>query len=77
MKRPWKGQVEKKDGDSIPRFDPNNPLCPGASRPNGAINPDYESTFVFDNDFPALLSDVPKPGKCKLPFLVSVCHHMR
>lgn len=25
------------------------------------INPDYESTFVFPNDFPALLEDVPDP----------------
>lgn len=25
------------------------------------INPDYSSTFVFDNDFPALLQDVPDP----------------
>lgn len=63
MKRPWKGQVEKLVADSIPRFDPSNPLCPGASRPNGVTNPDYTSTFVFDNDFPAMLSNVPAPGK--------------
>lgn len=24
-------------------------------------NPNYESTFVFNNDFPALLEDVPSP----------------
>lgn len=24
-------------------------------------NPDYTSTFVFNNDFPALLENVPKP----------------
>ena len=40
---------------SMPEFDPKNPLCPGVKRPNGAENPDYKSTFVFDNDFPALL----------------------
>ncbi|ETE57308.1 hypothetical protein L345_16980, partial [Ophiophagus hannah] len=27
------------------------------------INPHYESTFVFDNDFPALQPDAPEPGK--------------
>ena len=30
-------------------------------RPNGQVNPNYESTFVFTNDFPALLEDVPEP----------------
>lgn len=27
------------------------------------VNPQYESTFVFDNDFPALQPDAPEPGK--------------
>ena len=26
------------------------------------VNPDYESIFTFDNDFPALLSEGPQPG---------------
>jgi UDPglucose--hexose-1-phosphate uridylyltransferase len=30
-------------------------LCPGNTRANGEINPKYESTFVFQNDFSALL----------------------
>lgn len=63
MKRPWNGQVEKTEEEEIPRFDPKNPLCPTATRPNGVINPDYTSTFVFDNDFPALLDNVPEPGE--------------
>lgn len=54
MKRPWQGQVEKKAVNDTKRFDPTNPLCPGASRPNGVVNPDYKDTFLFDNDFPAL-----------------------
>ena len=55
--RPWSGQVEKggEEAFSMPEFDPKNPLCPGVTRPNGTENPDYKSTFVFDNDFPALL----------------------
>jgi galactose-1-phosphate uridylyltransferase (family 1) len=55
MKRPWQGQVEKpKKNEALLRFDPTNPLCPGATRPNGQTNPNYKETFVFDNDFPAL-----------------------
>ncbi len=26
------------------------------------LNPDYDSTFVFENDFPALQPDAPDPG---------------
>ena len=33
---------------------PDNGLCPGNTRSNGAKTPLYDSTFVFDNDFPAL-----------------------
>jgi len=60
-KRPWQGQVEKAQTESIPEFDPSNPLCPGVTRPNGAKNEEYKSTYVFTNDFPALLEDVPMP----------------
>lgn len=56
MKRPWKGQVEGSNKDERKRFDPTNPLCPKATRPNGEQNPDYNETFVFDNDFPALFN---------------------
>eukprot|EP00054_Salpingoeca_dolichothecata_P008023 m.45862 g.45862 ORF g.45862 m.45862 type:complete len:331 (-) comp17460_c0_seq2:64-1056(-) len=62
MKRPWNGQVEAKfDFNSIPRHDPKNPLCPGATRSNGEKNPDYESTYVFNNDFPSLTPTNPQP----------------
>ena len=36
-KRPWQGQVEKCEEAAIPRHDPKNPLCPGATRPNGKV----------------------------------------
>ncbi|KAI2660083.1 Galactose-1-phosphate uridylyltransferase [Labeo rohita] len=68
MKRPWKGQVEKPPEDNIPRHDPNNPLCPGSVRANGEVNPEYDSTFMFDNDFPALQPDAPDPGMIYVPF---------
>ncbi|KAK4320018.1 hypothetical protein Pmani_009087 [Petrolisthes manimaculis] len=60
-KRPWAGQVERPSQQDPPRYDPANPLCPGVPRPNGKINPDYQSTYVFPNDFPALLDDSPSP----------------
>ncbi|CAM1293752.1 GALT (predicted) [Pycnogonum litorale] len=59
LKRPWQGKVEVPPNDDVPDHDPNNPLCPRAVRPNGKINPDYSSTYVFENDFPALLKHVP------------------
>jgi UDPglucose--hexose-1-phosphate uridylyltransferase len=34
-------------------------LCPGNVRANGQHNPDYSDTFVFTNDFAALLPDTP------------------
>ncbi|KAJ7335129.1 hypothetical protein JRQ81_013070 [Phrynocephalus forsythii] len=61
MRRPWQGQVEKPPNEDVPRCDLTNPLCPGAKRANGEVNPNYGSTFVFDNDFPALQPDAPEP----------------
>lgn len=55
LERPWQGQVERKGRPARPRYDPSCYLCPGNLRANGQRNPAYESTFVFDNDFPALL----------------------
>jgi UDPglucose--hexose-1-phosphate uridylyltransferase len=54
-RRPWLGQVEKTPLAVLPAYDPACYLCPGNSRAGGLQNPDYPSTFVFDNDFPALL----------------------
>jgi len=31
---------------------------------NFQVNPNYTSTFVFDNDFPAMLDSSPTPGQC-------------
>ncbi|MCA1583425.1 MAG: UDP-glucose--hexose-1-phosphate uridylyltransferase [Acidobacteria bacterium] len=57
--RPWQGQVEDVTTEQAPRFDAACYMCPGNRRANGAINPEYGSTFVFDNDFPALRPDTP------------------
>ena len=56
-RRPWLGQVEKTPPENLPAHDPACYLCPGNSRAGGLKNPIYESTFVFDNDFAALLPD--------------------
>lgn len=59
-KRPWQGSVEDRPSDDRPEYDPNDYLGPGNSRVNGTVqNPVYDTTFVFDNDFQALLADTP------------------
>ncbi|NNJ10928.1 UDP-glucose--hexose-1-phosphate uridylyltransferase [Chloroflexales bacterium ZM16-3] len=58
-KRPWQGQVEPTPADSRPSYNPQCYLCPGNERAGGLRNPDYAETFVFDNDFAALIPDVP------------------
>jgi len=54
-KRPWQGQVETTSADQRPEYDPNCYLCPGNQRADGTLNPDYKDSFVFVNDFSALL----------------------
>lgn len=54
-RRPWQGQVEKLPPDDRPAYDPGCYLCPGNERAGGVRNPAYDSTFVFTNDFSALL----------------------
>lgn len=55
--RPWQGRREPEAGDSRPPHDPQCYLCAGNTRANGDRNPDYTGTFVFTNDYAALLSD--------------------
>ena len=53
--RPWQGQVEDAPAEQRPPYDPSCYLCPGNARAGGAHNPSYAETFVFDNDYAALL----------------------
>jgi len=53
--RPWLGQVEKLPPETRPTYDPKCYLCPGNERAGGRRNPPYDGTFVFENDFAALL----------------------
>ncbi|AJY45494.1 UDP-glucose--hexose-1-phosphate uridylyltransferase [Martelella endophytica] len=58
-KRPWQGQVEDDVLPQMLEHDPDCYLCARNTRINGAVNPDYKHTFVFENDFAALTPDAP------------------
>ncbi len=78
--RPWLGQVEATAREDKPEYDPSCYLCPGNERAGGVRNPRYQSTFVFQNDFAALLPETPpvryeenglivaqgEPGTCRV-----------
>jgi len=57
-KRPWQGAEETLATDERPSYDPDCYLCPTNARVGGERNPNYTGTYVFNNDFPALLNSV-------------------
>lgn len=69
--RPWLGQVEEMPQEQLPAYDPGCYLCPGNQRASGEINPQYSSTFVFTNDFSALLPETPLLESKRHPLLRS------
>ncbi len=54
-KRPWQGKVEKQAPADTPDYVQSCYLCPGNTRAGGAVTEKYEATYVFTNDFAALL----------------------
>ena len=64
--RPWLGGTEDVATEGRPERDPDCYLCPGSSRASGDVNPEYADTFVFTNDFPALLPE-PEAGGVEGP----------
>lgn len=79
LERPWQGRVEPESASARAEYDPNCYLCPGNIRARGERNPEYEHTFAFDNDFPALdpaprgpcrddelLKSEPESGRCRV-----------
>jgi UDPglucose--hexose-1-phosphate uridylyltransferase len=60
-KRPWQGKTEEAGREAMPAHDPACYLCPGNERAVGMKNPQYDGVYVFDNDFAALLPEIP-PG---------------
>ena len=58
--RPWQGETTATAAREVkPAYDPACYLCPGNARAGGAHNPHYTQTFVFDNDYAALVYDTP------------------
>jgi UDPglucose--hexose-1-phosphate uridylyltransferase len=75
MRRPWQGRVDAATAEARPAHDPACYLCPGNERAGGRRNPDYQGTFVFDNDFAALLPDGPAAVAAHEPLLRSAPVH--
>jgi UDPglucose--hexose-1-phosphate uridylyltransferase len=69
LRRPWQGQVEAPQIDSPPVYDPHCYLCPGNERAEGMHNPTYTGTYVFTNDFAALLPEIPPVELMRHPLL--------
>lgn len=53
--RPWQGKIEDTTTTDKLTYDPNCYLCPGNKRAGDNINPNYKDTFVFTNDFAAII----------------------
>jgi UDPglucose--hexose-1-phosphate uridylyltransferase len=59
-RRPWQGQMETPALPAAVEYHPQCYLCPGNVRAGGERTPPYTETYVFENDFAALKTDVPK-----------------
>jgi UDPglucose--hexose-1-phosphate uridylyltransferase len=60
LARPWQGREDTPDRTCGPSHDPGCYLCPGNERAGGHRNPVYAGSFVFDNDFAAVVPDTPE-----------------
>lgn len=69
--RPWRGRVDEPQSVKRADYDPDCYLCPGNRRAGDHQNPDYSTTFMFDNDFSALLPGNHPPGKNLSPTMIS------
>lgn len=61
-KRPWRGADEIPPQVEANTYEEGCQLCAGNARASGEVNPNYQGTFVFQNDFAALTPDCP-PAK--------------
>lgn len=58
--RPWSGEIVPPDQQNLPSYADDCYLCPGNARVGGAINPQYDGVFVFDNDHPCVGEQAPE-----------------
>ena len=70
-KRPWQGEQERRSALTRSVYDPECYLCPGNVRANGEKNPIYKSTYVFTNDFTAILPDSDISLEVSYPYIKS------
>ena len=56
--RPWLGKQETVPQNARPPYDEKCYLCPGNTRASGQKNSDYHNTYVFTNDYAALIPDM-------------------
>ncbi|MGY5452011.1 UDP-glucose--hexose-1-phosphate uridylyltransferase [Agarivorans sp. MS3-6] len=71
-KRPWSGQDEAPSTATLPSYDKDCFLCAGNTRISGDKNPDYTGTYVFGNDFAALMTDSPNVPESSEPLFTSM-----
>jgi UDPglucose--hexose-1-phosphate uridylyltransferase len=69
--RPWLGKVDRASSPNRLEYDPQCYICPGNARAGEARNPKYTSTFVFDNDYAALLPKASHFGSTEGGLLVA------
>jgi len=62
MKVASEGESERKQQHSEEEQDEKCYLCPNNIRASNKTNPDYEQSFVFENDYPALAMHAPEPN---------------
>src|SRR5947209_18348886 len=58
--RPWSGEMVEREEEKIPAYVEDCYLCPGNRRVSGAVNPEYDGVFIFDNDHPCVGQNAPR-----------------
>ncbi len=66
--RPWIGATVETSAEATPAYVPTCYLCPTNERVSGVRNPDYRTTFVFDNDHPCVGPEAPEPDELPAPY---------
>ncbi|HKC65391.1 MAG TPA: galactose-1-phosphate uridylyltransferase [Pyrinomonadaceae bacterium] len=58
--RPWSGANVEREEEKVPPYVEDCYLCPGNVRVSGAVNPEYDGVFIFDNDHPCVSLNAPE-----------------